>query len=573
MAGIWSIVVTTADDVESELINFGSLSCQVVDEEGTAAPEYQVVAPADLFQRQRARPRYLTLLVSSAKRESRLSSLKATLSTYLTPDIVGDSVPLKLRYTLGSAVWELLVYYAPLPLDMQRRGPPQAHVASPDILLRFVSYDQSWVSTTATTQSISMLATLSSVGYVLLRSLAGVWSAPSGGPAEDVTALYYASATALYAGTSIGNVWLWNGTSWSQLGSALGGAAEVAALLLAPDGVLYAAGGFTGFVKSWNGSVWATVGTLGSAAYALAIFSDASLYVGTAASGYVRRWNGSAWSTPGTGLATAIKRLVFGPDGVMYGGFGAGVVRLVSGAWLTISVAYDVTAMSFLADGRLAVGHTSGLALWNGVSWTDLVVTGEVDALLDTTRGLVLLGAFSVAGGVTLWSEWAIRRGGTFFSGEVDCDTHRDPYVLAGLSDGRLAVGLQAAVGGAATVYTMKQYAITITGTAASYPTITITYPTAFLTGQLWSIVNVTSGEELHFDSLKIQKGETITIDCVDATVTSDYRGDLSSTVRSGSTALRLLPYVVNNLLLNGDALFTASLKYYPRYVTLDSIE
>jgi len=227
----------------------------------------------------------------------------------------------------------------------------------------------------------------------------------------------------------------------------------------------------------------------------------------------------------------------------------------------------------FLNDGRLVVGHTLGAAIWNGVSWTDLGVNDEVDTLLDTPRGLVMSGAFTLAGGVELWSEWAISRGGAFYSGEIDLDSHRFALALAGLSDGQMAVGMQQAVSGAASVATSQQYAITIVGTAATYPIIAITYPTAWQTGQLWSIVNLTSGEELHFEDLDVIAGEIVTVDCATATVWSDYRGDLSSTVRSGSQPLSLLPYVSNNLLLNGDILFTAAASYDPRYVTLDSIE
>ncbi|KPV52105.1 hypothetical protein SE17_17435, partial [Kouleothrix aurantiaca] len=226
----------------------------------------------------------------------------------------------------------------------------------------------------------------------------------------------------------------------------------------------------------------------------------------------------------------------------------------------------ELYAAAFEPSGRLVVGGSvpGGAQSWNGAGWTNLNLNGEVGTIISTARGLHLFGAFDTAGGVDLWSSCAIRRGGTYYSFELQPDGGHGLGAAAALPDGGLAVAISGGVSGV--IYCAAHTAIVPEGSATSWPAITCTYSGASSGAPLYSIVNLTSGAELHFDGLRVLPGETVTIDCELATATSSYRGDLSATVRAGSRTLRLLPGRTNHLLCNGDVVISATLSYVPRY-------
>ena len=540
-------------------VDLADLGGAVYGAAGLGLPEIAPVVAAGALQGVEIGDRTVVLVCSAADRALLMSQLYALLA----PDRSGAAAPTApaiLRYTRGTDVLDLRVVLASAPLADRGGG----------VVVQLRALDAFWRDGGgAVAHSLATLSNvnLSSSQHMVHRSAAGVWWASSGGPAADVTVLHYGAASgALYAGTAAGAVWLWNGAAWSQVGASLGGA--VRALLEAPTGALYAAGLFAGGVKVYTSS-WATVGSVGGSCYALGIGPDGSVHVAVNAAGYVKRWNGSSWVTAGSGLGDVPRVLLLGPDTKLYAVGGAAVARLDGGAWVAlpgVDGTWDIYTAQFEPSGRLVVGGAvpGGAQSWNGASWTNLGLNGEVGTIFSTARGLHLFGSFDTAGGVALWSGCAIRRGGTYYSFELQPDGAHGFLSAVALPGGGLAVGLSGSAAGV--IYCAAHTAIVPEGSATSWPAIACTYNGASAGAVLYYIVNVTTGDELHFDGLRILPGEVVTIDCELATVASSYRGDLSATVRAGSRTLRLAPGRTNDLLCNGDVAISATLSYTPRY-------
>ncbi|MGA2747387.1 MAG: hypothetical protein ABSG59_01315 [Verrucomicrobiota bacterium] len=207
----------------------------------------------------------------------------------------------------------------------------------------------------------------------------------------------------------------WNGSNWSALGSGVGGGSgdgpfgagivlgtSVFALACDSYGNVYAGGNFTtaggvaaNGVAVWNGSTWSALGSgvtesysgYSSPVYALAV-SGTNLYAGGSfntaggvAANNVALWNGSAWSALGSGMNGAVYALT------------------VSGT--TLYAGGDFTT----ADGVAA----NYIAAWNGITWSALgsgmgggsaYIEPEVCALAASGTNVYAGGLFTTAGGV-----------------------------------------------------------------------------------------------------------------------------------------------------------------------------
>jgi hypothetical protein len=157
----------------------------------------------------------------------------------------------------------------------------------------------------------------------------------------------------------------WNGTSWSSLGmgSANGMNSEVYALTVFDDGsgggaALYVGGTFTtaggvpaNRIAMWNGTSWSSLGTgsangVSSFVSALTVFDDGSgggpaLYAGgffTTAGGVtanrIAKWNGTSWSSLGSGSANGVNNGV-GALTVFDDGSGSGPALYAGGDFTT----------------------------------------------------------------------------------------------------------------------------------------------------------------------------------------------------------------------------------------------
>jgi len=248
-----------------------------------------------------------------------------------------------------------------------------------------------------------------------------------GGPA-----LYAGGQFGTAGGVSANGVAMWNGSTWSTLGSGMTGEYgydSVYALTVFDDGsgeALYAGGMFTAAggvsanrVAKWDGSNWSALGSgmqkvdpysPHAKVFALAAFDDGggpALYAGgdfTSAGGVtankIAKWDGSSWSTLGTGVQ---------------GGSSSSVSAL--------AVFDDGSGPALYAAGRFTTAggvSVNNIAKWDGSSWSALGsgVNSGVAALTVYNDGsgpaLYVGGSFTEAGGVsanniTKWdgSSWS----------------------------------------------------------------------------------------------------------------------------------------------------------------------
>src|SRR5204863_3367628 len=136
----------------------------------------------------------------------------------------------------------------------------------------------------------------------------GMWSALSLGLDDQVNALAVDASGKLYAGgeftmaggASARHVAGWNGASWSALGTGVGVAdsESVSAVTVDGGGNLYACGNFVvaGGVSAdhaalWNGTSWSALGSR-EVTHALSWSTGGSLYAG---GDVLDQWSGTSW--------------------------------------------------------------------------------------------------------------------------------------------------------------------------------------------------------------------------------------------------------------------------------------
>jgi hypothetical protein len=240
------------------------------------------------------------------------------------------------------------------------------------------------------------------------------WAVAASGNNVYVAGCFDAAGT---TNNSVNNIALWNGSSWSALGS---GVNNVFALAASGNN-LYVGGNFTDAggvaannIAVWNGSSWSALGSGVSGVTgiknryvtALAV-SGNNVYVGGSftnaggvAANNIAMWNGSSWSALGSGVSG--------------GQFLVGVDSLaVSGTNLYVGG-------SFTNAGGVAA---NSIAVWNGSSWSALGsgVDGSVSALLVSGTNLYVGGSFMdvnagdvAATNIAVWdgNNWSALAGG-----------------------------------------------------------------------------------------------------------------------------------------------------------------
>lgn len=184
--------------------------------------------------------------------------------------------------------------------------------------------------------------------------------------------LHAGGAFTLSGATSVNRVARWNGATWSALGAGLSGG-PVLALRSFDDGsglALYAGGGFsssgatsTSRIARWNGASWSQVGGgLTGTVRALAVHDDgsgANLFAARDGDARVERWDGATWQGIGNALG--------------------------NGAILRALVSYDAGPGQrwLVAGGQRMLGSDSGVALWDGASWSSLLTIDSAHSVHD----------------------------------------------------------------------------------------------------------------------------------------------------------------------------------------------
>lgn len=205
-----------------------------------------------------------------------------------------------------------------------------------------------------------------------------------------------------YGSTSLGDIAVWDGTSWSALGSRR----HVNDLERTPSGQLFAAGqpgaGF-GSVAYWDGTGWREL-PLVNEALSLCFGPGGDLFCGHQlhSLGYVARYVAGEWRGVGDGTSGPPNSLAVLPDGRVLaaggfhkiGGVQTGGVALWNGStWLAIAGGPPIPMRGAVGrDGLVFVGDYSGnVRTWDGQSWQQLggpIGNGPVIALavLDDGR-------------------------------------------------------------------------------------------------------------------------------------------------------------------------------------------
>jgi hypothetical protein len=322
--------------------------------------------------------------------------------------------------------------------------------------------------------------------------------------------VYVAGDFTTASGVTVHNVARWNGSTWSALGAGADVGTGAAAYSLARDqaGNLYVGGLFdtAGYmsvpadrIAMWNGSSWSALGSGitggttsvvnslawdGTYVYACGIFDTAG---GTANRNNIARWNpaASAWSDLGTGLTdpsyARCDAVAAGTGGVYAGGSftSAGgapgfnnIARWNGSAWSPLGTGADnaVTALGVLGSNLYAGGaftqvggvSVTGTAIWNGGNWSGEAPStpGDLQGVaailpLDATR-LDVGGYFwSVGGapanGIAAWDGAAWHGLGPDNTLRLDGDPFYSPSSVAAVAadaGGRAYAGGNFAIAG-----------------------------------------------------------------------------------------------------------------------------
>ncbi len=255
--------------------------------------------------------------------------------------------------------------------------------------------------------------------------------------------LYVGGQFVQAGGVPANNVALWNGSSWSALGSpafAPSAYGEITSVATWGD-TLYAAGSFTNAcgtpannIAQWNGSSWSALGSgisgVGSAGYGPYVrtvaASSNALYVGGsfgAAGGIpatnIAQWDGTSWSALGLGmngtvvaLAVSSNTVYAGGSFTTAGGTAANYIARWDGTfWTAMGTGMNATVRSLVVSSNMVyVGgdfttaggvSANNVSQWDGSSWSPLGsgMNGTVQALAVSGNTLYAAGGFNVAGG------------------------------------------------------------------------------------------------------------------------------------------------------------------------------
>jgi hypothetical protein len=469
--------------------------------------------------------------------------------------------------------------------------------------------------------ALTVQQTVTNANDILQRAANGTWSALGTGLNGAVNSMalapdgsiYVAGAFTTAGGVTVNGIAKWtpSTSTWSALGTGLsGGTATGYGLAIAPDGALYLGGSFTAAggvaaanIAKWNGSVWSALGAGANNIVGSLVFGvTGTLYAGGSFTSMaavantigIASWNGAAWASVGGGVNTApVQGLAIGLDGALYA---TGAFTLAGGIANTVGVAkWDGTAWTALGtgtgitsgpvavgpDGAIYVGGnftTAGgisanrIARWNGSSWAPLGtgMNATVYALTFRADGaLIATGVFTTAGGVALPDGMALWNGSAWVA--LDVDLPGSALIVAALAPNANTIYVGFNQTGSATAAGLTT--VTPNGTARAYPTITITGPSSG-TARIYQLLNATTGKLIYLN-LTMNAGETVILRTSNkgATLTSSFRGDVSSAILPGSSPDFALEKGANSIsFFSAGSSVTALMIYANAYATADDL-
>jgi hypothetical protein len=467
---------------------------------------------------------------------------------------------------------------------------------------------------------------VSNANYIQVLNTNGSWSSVSSGTVNgasgDVNAIVVGNDGKVYVGgvfasaSGVANtprIAYYDPADGLFHAMGTGGAGgNVSWMAMGPDGILYAAGSFTSMggiantnnIAKWNGSAWSALGTGvtgGSGILAMAVDTSNNLYVGgtfTAMGGIANtlrlaKWDGSVWTALGTGANDTVRALAIGPGNIVYMGGDFTTINATS----AIRVAsWNGSAASALSTGMdagvyaLAIGPNNILyaggdfttaggvtvvrtAYWNGVAWFPMGVglNTTVRVLTSMPDGTVWsAGGFTSSGGIALRSPIAKWNGSTWVGSDNNLVSTVTVQAITPDRAGRLYVGYSsfgtATQGGLTTV--------TNPGTARAYPVIKLYGPSSG-SSRIYQIVNATTGRAIYLN-LTLITGEiaTLTLTPDNLSFVSDFRGNIASTILSGSNEADFFLQPGANVIsaLSANTTVVATMYFRPTYASLDDV-
>lgn len=320
--------------------------------------------------------------------------------------------------------------------------------------------------------------------------------------------------------------------TFSALGTGVAAGGTVEALAIDALGNLYAGGTFTGMggvantsrIAKWDGANWTALGTggldsdvrqilvQGTKIWAVGGFTQMG---GVANTAHVAYYDTAWHSIGGTGADAIVTSAVLGPDYYVYfgGGFDTigGITAQKIARWNGVSIQTVGSASAFTAGAG-----------------------PQINRMAFAPNGLLYIGGaqFVTVGGIAVPDNIVRFNGSSFELIDIDLPGTASVLGLYTGSDGMLYVGFDTTgTASAASVTT-----VTNGGTCKTYPTFIMKGPSSG-TSRLYSILNITTGQELYFN-YTINAGETaiLSFDSNSVSFMSDFQGDVSSTITNSAS-------------------------------------
>jgi hypothetical protein len=423
-----------------------------------------------------------------------------------------------------------------------------------DTPLQFNVYDPITKGYDVTTP-LNYSTNLANANYIAQRPAGQGWRTFGVGMPEEVRAMVVNSDGYLYIGGNTQGIYRWDGSNLTAI-AVLPVLTDVQDMARNPAGNLYIAC-TNGTVYEFNTSTFAFTDLTASmnSANVVHVGVDGTLYAGgrNATQGIIRkRTTAGVWSTVLTTNAagdTTIHGIIASAGTLYFGGkfssvTATGTVSMSNVGSLNLTttvpaamgtgandIIYDVkiAADGFLLAGGAATsigGIASKIAAWNGVQWNGYgtAIAYNVYVITPVANGTTYIGGTGTSSGPDNVNRY---RGGVWEPIDIDLPGTAQVNAITYDTAGNLTVGYNTA-GTAQSAVT----AINNPGTDDAHPSVTFTGP-----GQMYSLLNYTTGDAIYFNGLVLNAGETATLRITPGGVTfeSNFRGSLMGYIGSGS--------------------------------------
>lgn len=581
-----------------------------------------------IFQRQRAGDRSLTMIgLINGSNVTALHQNRKNLINAVKPDRSASAEAVVLQYTGAASTVQASAYYD-TGLELNTVTTTKEQIA-----LKFLMFDPYWEKTTSSSATLTTQASFSA-SRVAQRAACGSWGTLGNGLNSEAYSivsgsdgtLYFGGAFTTASGATASRVAQYNAAGWIRVGNGMN--SDVNALTVGRDGFLYAFGSFTTAsniaacaAARWTGTAWAAMasglGIAGAAGtgYDAITDLDGNILAGgdftqagggaacIAACGIVR-WvvSSSGWQA----VASGLRNKAAGTNGVVRG-LGQSTngdiwaAGYFDSAGLTTNTACRVAKYSQSASSWQAIGGC-GISLAGANAPRTLALTPDGTAHIGTdmasyfyltSNGVNLTQPASP--NVTVYSVLADSEGAVYLGGEFttinkttfinaarlinSVPTKLDItipstgviYALHSASDGVLTISYSDPLD-TRTACAAAVTAVTNSGTAATYPILTASAPTAG-SANLNQLVNYTTGERIYFN-LTLNAREVVTLDLRPGkkTFTSNFRGNIISSILPGSdvSTWKLLPGANNVSFYMGSGSGNAKLTWTERFWSID---